>query len=113
MSESARKCREVLDFSHFAAYAPADPGLEAEMVGLFRDGAQQLLVQLAQDLAQGAGRDWNRHLHTLKGLALTMGAGVLAQRAGAAEVRPPAQSALSGLRAAMAECESALRQRGH
>ena len=104
---------KVLDLRHLAPYIAHNPGLVAELAGLFRQGAFGLLAGLEASLASRAPEEWGRQLHTLKGLALSMGAQVLAERVAAAEAVPPSALALSGLRAAVAECESALKLRGH
>jgi len=94
-----------IDLAHLARYTAGDPGLERELLDLFRDNAEAYLAQLA---AADADETWHRAAHTLKGAARGVGAGPIAELAQAAERLVGAQAeagaravAVRGLRVAI------------
>jgi HPt (histidine-containing phosphotransfer) domain-containing protein len=72
----------ILDLDHLRIFTGHDRELEREVLGLFLDELPKTQAALERATTQ---RDWHMAAHTLKGSALGVGAGMLADAARAAE----------------------------
>ncbi len=72
----------VLDLHHLRGYTMDSPGLERELLGLFQVQMREHLTGLRQARSR---EDWKFSAHTLKGAALALGAGRVADAAAGLE----------------------------
>jgi HPt (histidine-containing phosphotransfer) domain-containing protein len=72
----------AVDFAYLEGYAAGDQAVVDEVLALFREQAE-LWMRLLDPAAPGQG--WRDAAHTLKGSALGIGAGVLAEACAQAE----------------------------
>lgn len=97
-----------IDMVHLARQALGDRSLELEVLRMF----DELAHAYCRRIQQSAGVDeLVRHLHTLKGAALGIGAGAIARLAGAAEARlragnPVDPEQLDDIEMAVEECSA-------
>lgn len=95
--QSGAAAASVIDLAHLASQALDDRQLEAELLALFDDQSAQITAQL-KALGAGEARLRGDLAHTLRGSALAIGAGEVAQAAQACEA-----CAAGDLRAALDE----------
>lgn len=81
-AEDASGGGTTLDRAHFDRQTCADPVLQVEVLGLFRD---ELPTALSRLRTAACARDWHFAAHSLKGSARAVGATRLAALATAAE----------------------------
>jgi HPt (histidine-containing phosphotransfer) domain-containing protein len=72
----------AIDFNHLEHYVGGDRAIIREVLALFSDQARTVLPQLDP---QGSADQWRSAAHSLKGSALGIGAGALAEACGVAE----------------------------
>ena len=106
-----RRKLPILDMEHLAQYIRTNPGLEAELLGLFQAQARVHLDELDRAAAEGDVAAWKFALHTLKGMAKSLGAVAVAEAADALEAEKPEVAALAGLRDCLLECEMEILRR--
>ncbi|WAR44172.1 CHASE domain-containing protein [Methylomonas rapida] len=75
------------DTAHALARLGNDRGLYAQMARRFQNDQQEMLARMDQAMQQQDHASLARELHTLKGLAATLGARALSEQAAAAETR--------------------------
>ena len=80
----------AIDFNHLEHYVGGDQAIIREVLALFSDQARTVLPQL--DPA-GSVDQWRSAAHSLKGSALGIGAGPLAEACGDAETAKDAPAA--------------------
>jgi HPt (histidine-containing phosphotransfer) domain-containing protein len=73
----------AIDFNHLERYVGGDQAIIREVLALFSDQARTVLPQLDPE---GAVEQWRSAAHSLKGSALGIGAGPLAEACSAAEL---------------------------
>lgn len=90
----ASETRPPIDLAHLGTYTQGDQALERELLGMFVPSAEGYIAAMAEAGAQAHGEDWWKAAHSLKGVALGVGAWEVAELAEAAEGRrgavPPA-----------------------
>lgn len=101
----------ILDMAHLAQYTRHDPGLEAELLGLFQAQSRIQLEQLDQAARENDAAMWKFALHTLKGMAQSLGAFDVAETAGALEREAPGAAGHGRLAASLAACEREILRR--
>lgn len=106
-----RKTSPILDMEHLAQYTATNPGLEAELLGLFQAQSRVQLQELARAAAEMDVPAWKFALHTLKGMARSLGAFAVAEAADALEAEKPDAAALGLLRDCLLECEMEILRR--
>ncbi len=106
-----RKMPPILDMEHLAQYIRTNPGLEAELLGLFQAQSRVHLGELERAAATRDVPAWKFALHTLKGMAKSLGAVAVAEAADALEAERPDAAALAGLRNCLLECEMEILRR--
>jgi HPt (histidine-containing phosphotransfer) domain-containing protein len=72
----------AIDFNHLERYVGGDQAILREVLALFSDQARTVLPLLDPE---GAADRWRSAAHSLKGSALGIGAGALAEACGEAE----------------------------
>jgi HPt (histidine-containing phosphotransfer) domain-containing protein len=96
----------AIDFSHLEHYVGGDQAIIREVLALFSDQARTVLPQLDPE---GAADLWRGAAHSLKGSALGIGAGPLAEACGDAEQAKDASVAVKiAARARIADCLGAV-----
>lgn len=103
----------LLDFQRLATFTDGDPGLEAELLGLFVATAAGYLDELraaVDDTDQRADR-WQATAHSLKGAAGNIGAVAMAEIAAAAEQSAPDPEMLDAIAATFAATRATVQQR--
>jgi HPt (histidine-containing phosphotransfer) domain-containing protein len=106
-----RKTPPILDMEHLAQYTATNPGLEAELLGLFQAQSRVQLNELCRAAAEKDVSAWKFALHTLKGMAKSLGAVAVAQAADALEAEKPHAAALARLRECLLDCEMEILRR--
>jgi HPt (histidine-containing phosphotransfer) domain-containing protein len=99
------KSPPILDMEHLAQYTRTSPGLEAELFALFRAQSRVQLEELARAAAEKDVPAWNFALHTLKGMARSLGALAVAEAVEGLDGQKPDGMALAGLRECLLVCE--------
>ncbi|MDP4822481.1 MAG: Hpt domain-containing protein [Aestuariivirgaceae bacterium] len=95
----------ILNMEHLAQYTASNPGLEAELLGLFQAQSRVQLIELRRAAVENDVPAWKFALHTLKGMAQSLGAMAVADAAGALEQELPGVAGLHGLEACLQACE--------
>lgn len=90
----------LVDFDRLRSFTDGDPGLEAELFGLFLVTAERYVAGLEAALADAAA--WRALSHSLKGAAGNIGALAMAELAAAAERAPPDPTRLEALQSTFA-----------
>ena len=106
-----RKKLPILDMEHLAPYTGTNPGLEAELWGLFQAQSQVQLQELVRAAAESDVSAWKFALHTLKGMAHALGAVAVAEAVDGLEPEKPDAAALVGLRDCLLDCEMEILRR--
>ncbi len=75
----------VVDLDHLARYTGGDVALNAEILRLFDDQANEVVAKLESILEARDAKSWKLAIHTLKGAARGIGAFALGDAAAAAE----------------------------
>lgn len=92
----------AIDFNHLEGYVGGDQAIIREVLALFSDQARTVLPLLDPD---GSPDQWRSAAHSLKGSALGIGAGPLAEACGDAEaVRDAAAAEKIAAKARIADC---------
>ena len=92
----------AIDFNHLERYVGGDQAIIREVLALFSDQARTVLPQLDP---RGPADQWRSAAHSLKGSALGIGAGALAEACGQAELAKEAPVAEKiAARARIANC---------
>lgn len=79
-----------IDLSQLARYTGGEAQLDAEILDLFRRQSALAVCRLETLLDMPDGKAWRETAHSLKGSALSVGAGELAEFAARAEQLDPA-----------------------
>ena len=96
----------AIDFNHLEHYVGGDQGIIREVLALFSDQARTVLPLLDPE---GPPDQWRSATHSLKGSALGIGAGPLAEACGDAEAVKDAIAAEKiAARARIADCLGAV-----
>lgn len=106
-----RKSPPILDMEHLAQYTRTNPGLEMELLDLFQAQARVQLDELSRAAVEMDVPAWKFALHTLKGMAKSLGALAVAEAAGELEAEKPDAGALGLLRNCLLECEMEILRR--
>ena len=77
--------KPAIDMTHLATYTQGDRELEVELLTMFLPSAQGYIDDMATANIAGDGVAWWRAAHSLKGVALGVGAGEVAALAEVAE----------------------------
>ncbi len=96
----------AIDFNHLDRYVGGDQAIIREVLALFSDQARTVLPLLDPE---GPPDQWRSAAHSLKGSALGIGAGTLAEACGDAEaVKDAAPAEKIAARARIADCLGAV-----
>jgi HPt (histidine-containing phosphotransfer) domain-containing protein len=96
----------AIDFNHLEHYVGGDQAIIREVLALFSDQARTVLPLLDPE---GCADQWRSAAHSLKGSALGIGAGALAEACGVAEQAKGAPVAEKiAARARVADCLGAV-----
>ncbi len=96
----------AIDFNHLEHYVGGDQGIIREVLALFSDQARTVLPLLDPE---GPSDQWRSAAHSLKGSALGIGAGPLAEACGEAEaVKDAAAAEKIVAKARIADCLGAV-----
>ena len=106
-----KKTSPILNMEHLAQYIRTNPALEAELLGLFQAQSRVHLDDLARAGVESDVTAWKFALHTLKGMAKSLGAVAVAEAAGALEAEKPDVAALAVLRDCLLDCEMEILRR--
>lgn len=107
--------KAAVDLAHLARYTGGDEGLNAEVLRLFDEQANDLVARLQSILAARDATSWRHVAHTLKGAARGIGAFALGDAAAFAEAVDPtdhanATPALAALKAHADDVRSFIRK---
>jgi HPt (histidine-containing phosphotransfer) domain-containing protein len=75
----------AIDLEHLGTYTQGDRDLERELLSMFLPSAKSYIDSMSAAAGGGAGHDWWTAAHSLKGVALGVGARELADLAASAE----------------------------
>lgn len=81
----ASEPRPAIDMAHLGTYTQGDRGLELELLTMFLPSAQGYIDAMADSLDEAQAKAWSTAAHSLKGVALGVGAWEIAELAKAAE----------------------------
>jgi HPt (histidine-containing phosphotransfer) domain-containing protein len=96
----------AIDFNHLEHYVGGDQAIIREVLALFSDQARTVLPLLDPE---GPADQWRSAAHSLKGSALGIGAGALAEACGEAEhAKGASVSEKIAARARIADCLGAV-----